>query len=74
MNEDIDAIIRVRVPKWQVGEEAQVFFPDTMSTKGKCEPDIDPKSYEQGYRRGLEEGKQIAMVTLANALKEKYER
>ena len=37
MDDYIDAIIRVKVPKWQIGEEASVYFPDTMTIKGKCE-------------------------------------
>ena len=37
MSDYVDAIIRVKVPKWQIGEETQIFFPDTMSTKSKCE-------------------------------------
>ena len=35
----INAIIKVQVPKWQIGEEVQVYFPDTMCIKGKCEID-----------------------------------
>lgn len=37
MDDYIDAIIRVRVPKWQIGEEVSVHFPDTMMKRGKCE-------------------------------------
>ena len=37
MADYVDAIIRVRVPKWQIGQEANIFFPDSMNTKGKCE-------------------------------------
>ena len=37
MDDYVDAIIRVRVPKWQIGEEVSVHFPDTMMKRGKCE-------------------------------------
>ena len=33
-------IIRVNVPKHQIGQEVTVYFKDTMTKKGKCEPDI----------------------------------
>ena len=33
----IDAIIKVKVPEWQIGEEVSVFFPDAMNIKGVCE-------------------------------------
>lgn len=35
--EKVDAIIRVTVPKWQIGEEVSIYFPDTMTARGKCE-------------------------------------
>lgn len=44
MDDKVDAIIRVKVPKWQIGEEVSVYFPDTMTTRGKCEmmpPQVD---------------------------------
>lgn len=37
MDDYIDAIIRVKVPKWQIGEKVSVHFPDTMMKRGKCE-------------------------------------
>lgn len=37
MDDYVDAIIRVKVPKWQIGEEVSVHFPDTMMKRGKCE-------------------------------------
>lgn len=37
MDDYINAIIRVKVPKWQIGEEVSVYFPDTMTVRGKCE-------------------------------------
>lgn len=30
------------------------------------------KGYQEGYRRGLEEGKQVAMTALANSILEKW--
>ena len=36
-NDYIDAVIKVKVPRWQIGEECQIHFPDTMCIKGKCE-------------------------------------
>lgn len=33
----VDAVIRLRVPKWQVGQEAFVYFADTMSVHATCE-------------------------------------
>lgn len=37
MNDYIDAIIKVKVPKWQIGQKVQIYFPDSMCTKGICE-------------------------------------
>jgi hypothetical protein len=37
MDDKVDAIIRVKVPKWQIGEEVSIYFPDTMTIRGKCE-------------------------------------
>ena len=37
MDDYVDAIVRVKVPKWQIGEEVSVHFPDTMMKRGKCE-------------------------------------
>lgn len=42
----IDAIIKVEVPKWQIGEEVSVYFPDTMYVKGKCVEDKTGEWYE----------------------------
>ena len=33
----VDAIIRVRVPEWQIGEKVFICFPDTMQTHSICE-------------------------------------
>lgn len=54
MSEYIGAIIKVKVPKWQIGQEAQVFFPDTMCTKGVCEEVRD--NYDIGYAQGYKDG------------------
>ena len=42
----VDAIIKVRVHKWQIGEEVSVYFPDTMTVKGKCERDLGTAHWE----------------------------
>ena len=36
MDNYIDAYIKVKVPKWQIGQEASVYFKDTMCVKGIC--------------------------------------
>ena len=33
----VDAVIRVKVPKWEVGKQALVVFPDSMTTRGECD-------------------------------------
>lgn len=35
----VDAIVKVRVPKWQIGEKVDLYFKDTMHTNGICEAD-----------------------------------
>ena len=35
----VDAIIKVKVPKWQIGEKVNLYFKDTMSIDGICEAD-----------------------------------
>lgn len=35
--EYINAVIRLKVPEWQIGQEVNVHFPDTMCKKGICE-------------------------------------
>ena len=37
MDNYVDAIIRIRVPKWQIGEEVKIYFKDTMYISGICE-------------------------------------
>ena len=31
------AVIELDVPKWQIGQDVSVYFPDTMLKYGKCE-------------------------------------
>jgi len=31
------AIIKLDVPEWQIGQDVQVYFPDSMYKLGKCE-------------------------------------
>lgn len=33
----VDAYIKTKVPKWQIGQEVSVYFKDTMCVKGICE-------------------------------------
>lgn len=33
----MDAIIRLDVPDWQIGQEVKIYFPDTMCKTGVCE-------------------------------------
>lgn len=33
----VDAVIKVKVPEWQIGEEVGVYFKDTMYLKSVCE-------------------------------------
>ena len=37
MNNYVDAIIRIKVPEWQIGEEVKIYFKDTMYISGICE-------------------------------------
>ena len=39
MDNYVDAIIKVKVPEWQIGEEVSIYFKDTMYIKGICEKD-----------------------------------
>ena len=60
----VDAIIRVKVPEWQIGEKVSIYFPDTMFIHSTCERAIqehhnrcircgrklkDPIAQERGY-------------------------
>lgn len=40
------AIIKVDVPEFQIGQEATVYFRDTMCTKGVCEKEEERKAGE----------------------------
>ena len=42
----MQAIIRVDVPEWQIGEEVTICFKDSMLKKGICEKDTKPKKNE----------------------------
>ena len=46
------AIIRLDVPEWQIGQEASIYFPDTMVTFAKCEADNTEEIYMKHYRQG----------------------
>lgn len=47
MNDNyVDAYIYVKVPKWQIGQEALVYFNDTMRIKSICR-ELEPIEYSQ---------------------------
>ena len=33
----VNACVKIKVPKWQIGQEVSVYFKDTMWIKGICE-------------------------------------
>lgn len=33
----MQAVIKLDVPEWQIGQEVTVYFPDTMQKQGVCE-------------------------------------
>ena len=39
------AIIKLDVPDWQIGQEVDIYFPDTMHIKGITEADYQPAQY-----------------------------
>ena len=41
MDNYVDAIIRIKVPEWQIGEEVKIYFKDTMCISGICEKEED---------------------------------
>ena len=43
MNNYVDAIIKVKVPEWQIGEEVKIYFKDTMYISGICEKEDKDK-------------------------------
>lgn len=63
MNDYIDTIIKVKVPKWQIGQKAQIYFPDSMCTKGICEevvdnaPTVPLPDFKDGYKQAILDGK-----------------
>lgn len=46
MDNYVDAIIRIKVPKWQIGEEVGIYFKDTMYIKGICEKEENENKYK----------------------------
>ena len=46
MDNYVDAIIKVKVPEWQIGEEVKIYFKDTMYIKGICELENKEKENE----------------------------
>ena len=46
MDNYVDAIIRIKVPKWQIGEEVSIYFKDTMYIKGICEKEENENKYK----------------------------
>lgn len=54
MKDYVDAVIRVKVPKWQIGEKVSIYFPDTMSKWSVCESvePIKQKEYSRCIRCG----------------------
>lgn len=47
MTDYVDAVIKIRVPKWQIGERVSIYFPDTMCTWGTCEEAAKEKDDEK---------------------------
>ena len=54
MKDYVDAVIRVKVPKWQIGEKVSIYFPDTMTKWSVCESvePIKQKEYSRCIRCG----------------------
>ena len=38
----MNAVIRLDVPDWQIGQPVTVYFKDTMQKTGICEPEPEP--------------------------------
>ena len=53
MDNYVDAIIKVRVPEWQIGEEVSVYFKDTMHTRSICEKEDKEKINENIYNNRI---------------------
>ena len=50
MNDDyVDAIIYIKVPKWQIGQNVTVHFPDSMCKSGICESVFDAFPLSDGH-------------------------
>ena len=47
----VDAVIKVKVPEWQIGEKVFIYFPDTMGIHSTCER-ADNKNYTKCIRCG----------------------
>lgn len=39
----VDAVIKVRVPKWQIGQEVNIYFKDSMYMKGIVDNDKETR-------------------------------
>ena len=46
MDNYVDAIIKIKVPKWQIGEEVSIYFKDSMYIKGICEKEENKNKYK----------------------------
>ena len=57
----IEAVIKVFVPEFQIGQKVTVFFPDTMIQKGACEanPVVHCKDCRNGCICKDETGKNV---------------
>ena len=53
MDNYVDAIIKVKVPKWQIGEEFKIYFKDTMYISGICEKEEKEKINENIYNNRI---------------------
>lgn len=51
MMEKVNAVIHLEVPKWQVGNNVMVYFPDTMTLKAICESEEEYNSKVQNIRK-----------------------
>ena len=47
MDKYADAIIRIKVPSWQIGQEVRVFFPDSMVAHAVCEEDKEMQTDDE---------------------------
>lgn len=49
MDNYVNAIIRIKVPEWQIGEEVKIYFKDTMYIRALCEKEDKEKTNENIY-------------------------